>query len=93
MCAPPHPEEPHHARSSRLPPSREDVVTGGVEIALDIAPDLPQLHGDRKPNGMGIGLAICSTFVEAHGGRLCARNRAERGSLFEISLPALEGAP
>jgi len=41
-----------------LSPSREDVVARGVEIALDIAPDLPQLHGDRKPNGMGIGLAM-----------------------------------
>jgi len=43
----------------------------------------------RKPNGMGIGLAICRTIVEAHGGRIFARNRAEHGSVFEVTLPAI----
>jgi signal transduction histidine kinase len=43
----------------------------------------------RKPNGMGMGLAICRTIVEAHGGRVTARNRAERGAVFEITLPAI----
>ena len=42
----------------------------------------------RKPNGMGMGLAICRTIVEAHGGRISARSRAERGSVFEVTLPA-----
>ena len=46
----------------------------------------------RKPQGMGIGLAICRTIVEAHGGRVSARNRTERGSVFELSLPALPAA-
>ena len=46
----------------------------------------------RKPNGMGMGLAICRTIVEAHGGRIVARNRAERGSIFEVNLPALPAA-
>jgi two-component system sensor kinase FixL len=46
----------------------------------------------RKPQGMGIGLAICRTIVEAHGGRISARNRTERGSIFELSLPALPPA-
>jgi len=43
----------------------------------------------RKPNGMGMGLAICRTIAEAHGGRISARERPERGSVFELSLPAL----
>jgi signal transduction histidine kinase len=43
----------------------------------------------RKPNGMGMGLTICRTIVEAHGGRVTARNRAERGAVFEITLPAI----
>ncbi len=54
----------------------------------------------RRPNGMAIGLAIYRTIVEAQGGRICARNRAECGSLFAISRPttqaagpASEGAP
>ena len=43
----------------------------------------------RKPNGMGMGLAICRTIAEAHGGRISARPRSEHGSVFELSLPAL----
>ena len=46
----------------------------------------------RKPNGMGMGLAICRTIVEAHGGRISARNRSDHGAVFELSLPALPEA-
>jgi len=46
----------------------------------------------RKPNGMGMGLAISRTIVEAHGGRIAARHRAERGTMFELSLPAAPAA-
>jgi K+-sensing histidine kinase KdpD len=67
------------------------VVARGEELALDFVNDLPQVHGDRKPNGMGIGLAICRTIVDAHDARICARNRAERGS--QAAAPTSEGAP
>ena len=43
----------------------------------------------RKTNGMGMGLSICRTIIEAHGGRIVARNGGERGSVFELSLPAV----
>ena len=41
-----------------------------------------------KPEGMGIGLAICRSIVHAHGGQLCAMNCTARGARFEMSLPA-----
>jgi two-component system sensor kinase FixL len=46
-----------------------------------------------KPNGMGMGLPISRTIVEAHHGRLWAENRLENGASFRFTLPiAEEGA-
>jgi PAS domain S-box-containing protein len=40
-----------------------------------------------KPQGMGMGLAICRSIIEAHDGRLWAETGAHQGALFRISLP------
>jgi signal transduction histidine kinase len=42
-----------------------------------------------KPKGMGMGLAIARSIIKAHGGQLSARRNPDRGSTFEITLPAL----
>lgn len=40
-----------------------------------------------KPSGMGLGLSICRTIIEAHGGRLWAAAGTPRGAVFNIFLP------
>jgi two-component system sensor histidine kinase KdpD len=42
--------------------------------------------------GAGLGLAICSAIMQAHGGRIWAENRPGGGACFWFSLP-LEGSP
>jgi C4-dicarboxylate-specific signal transduction histidine kinase len=41
-----------------------------------------------KSHGMGLGLSICRSIIEAHNGRLSVRSAADRGSVFQIALPA-----
>ncbi|RAX37883.1 MFS transporter [Rhizobium tropici] len=40
-----------------------------------------------KSEGMGVGLSICKTIVDAHGGSLTARNHPDGGAIFEMILP------
>jgi len=44
-----------------------------------------------KPNGLGMGLAISRSIIEAHGGRLRAENNANGGASLTFSLPVAEG--
>jgi two-component system, cell cycle sensor histidine kinase and response regulator CckA len=44
-----------------------------------------------KVNGMGMGLTICQSILETHGGRLWAENNPDRGTSFHLSLPAFCG--
>jgi C4-dicarboxylate-specific signal transduction histidine kinase len=40
-----------------------------------------------KANGLGLGLAICHSIIDAHQGELWAANRADRGAVFHFQLP------
>jgi PAS domain S-box-containing protein len=42
-----------------------------------------------KPNGLGMGLAICRSIVEAHGGEIWADSNIGEGSIFRFTLPAI----
>jgi two-component system sensor histidine kinase KdpD len=45
----------------------------------------------RKTGGVGLGLAICKAIVEAHGGRIAARNNSHGGASFAATLPKASG--
>jgi signal transduction histidine kinase len=76
-----------------------------LEVSVrDTGPGIPQDNLSKvfepffstKPNGMGIGLMICRTIVESHGGSLRAENNSGPGACFTFSLPgtaAAESAP
>ncbi len=40
-----------------------------------------------KPNGLGMGLSICRSIIEAHGGRMWASENSPRGAVFQFTLP------
>ena len=40
-----------------------------------------------KPGGMGMGLSICHSIIEAHGGRVWATANVPQGAVFQFTLP------
>ena len=75
---------------STLSNTRELLVS--VE---DTGPGIEVEHADRlfapffttKPEGIGMGLPICRSIIEAHGGRLWADKNEPRGAVFHFTLP------
>jgi PAS domain S-box-containing protein len=70
----------------------QDVLVSVTDSGPGLAPqDVNRIFDPfftTKSQGMGMGLSICRSIVEAHEGRLSARSGAERGAIFEITLPA-----
>ena len=62
------------------------VSDAGAGIPSENLKELFQPFFTTKPNGMGMGLSIARTIVEAHGGQLSAENRAGGGAVFTVSL-------
>ena len=71
--------------------------SGGVLVAVqDSGPGLTPESIDRlfdpfyttKPSGMGMGLSICRSIIEGHGGRVWAAANVSQGTSFQFTLPA-----
>jgi signal transduction histidine kinase len=74
------------------PPASVVVAVEDSGVGIDEA-DLDHVfHAfyTTKPEGLGMGLAIARSIVEAHGGRLEARNNPERGATFSFTLPVVK---
>jgi signal transduction histidine kinase len=79
--------------------STEQTQTGGVLVsARDSGPGIDPDHLDRvfeafyttKSSGVGMGLSICRSIIDAHGGRLWAEANEPRGAAFQFTLPSAE---
>lgn len=92
------------AMGSREPGARELLISteqdgAGVLVTVrDSGPGIDPLHLERvfdafyttKPSGMGMGLSICRSIIDAHGGRLWAEANEPRGATFQLTLPSAE---
>ena len=64
------------------------VSDRGCGLTSDAAEQLFTPFFTTKPDGLGIGLSICRSIIEYHGGRLRFENNPEGGSVFAFTLPA-----
>lgn len=84
------------ARKLRMATLRENGMTRvtvedtGAGITEAIANQLFQPFVTSKQSGMGIGLSICRTIVESHGGRIWWEPGAPNGTAFHFTLPSGE---
>ncbi len=78
----------------------EQNQPGGILVAVhDSGPGIDLVNFDRvfepfyttKTSGVGMGLSICQTIINGHGGRLWMSANEPRGAVFQFTLPAAQG--
>jgi signal transduction histidine kinase len=67
------------------------IRDSGTGFGPEFADNLFQAFFTTKQEGMGLGLSISRTIIEAHGGRLWATANIAHGATFQFSLPVAEG--
>ena len=78
--------------TQRADPGEVEVIVAdtGPGLAGEVKSRLFQPFVTTKPDGMGIGLSICRTIVDAHGGRIWASDHPGGGTAFHFTLPVAE---
>jgi two-component system sensor histidine kinase DctS len=78
----------------RAPPPQDGVEFAVTDVGAGIAPEVAaQLFNPfftTKAEGMGLGLSLCRTVVEQHGGQLGFEAQAPKGTVFRFTLPAAD---
>jgi C4-dicarboxylate-specific signal transduction histidine kinase len=87
--------QPAHERRLQVGVSRigrdevqVSVCDSGVGIPKDQLSSVFDAFWTTKTHGLGMGLAVCRSIVEAHGGRIWAECNSDRGVTFQFRLPA-----
>ncbi len=78
--------------------STEQDRTGVLVVVRDSGPGIDGAHLERvfeafyttKSSGTGMGLSICRSIIDAHGGRLWAEANEPRGAIFQFTLPSAQ---
>jgi two-component system sensor kinase FixL len=62
------------------------VTDTGTGLAPEVTAQLFQPFVTTKPHGMGVGLSICRTIVESHGGKIWVESQPDVGTIFHFTL-------
>ncbi len=65
----------------------------GIGVKADVMNLLFEPFFTTRSQGIGMGLPISRSIIEAHGGRLWAESTVDQGSVFQFTLPTAEGSP
>jgi signal transduction histidine kinase len=79
--------------------TEQDRASGALVAVRDSGPGIAPEHLERvfeafyttKSGGTGMGLSICRSIIDAHGGRLWAEANEPRGTVFQFTLPSAGG--
>jgi len=91
--------ESPHEHGKRKIILRTEVTDHGIQVAVrDFGPgidpakldDIWQSFFTTKSTGMGMGLSVSRSIIEAHGGRISAENHPDGGAIFLIQIPTYE---